>query len=135
LYYAQGYGNHAADFVNRYREAVVKEGVEVVHANTNTEMARMDAANYNKVRSFFIEDASYLRLRNIQIGYTLPKTIVEKLKIERLRIYAGAKNLFTLTNYSGFNPEIGGRDATQMGIDYGVYPPTRSFVFGVNLQF
>ncbi len=80
--------------------------------------------------SRFIEDGSYLRLKNLQIGYTLPKDITKKFFVERLRIYMTASNLFTLTKYSGYDPEIGVR-----GVDYGNYPQSRTFTFGLNVNF
>ncbi|MBR1631696.1 MAG: TonB-dependent receptor [Paludibacteraceae bacterium] len=89
-----------------------------VGAPTNTENS-----------SRFIEDASYLRLKNLQIGYTLPKNITQKAYIDRCRFYISASNLFTLTKYSGYDPEVGS------GVDYGNYPQSRTFTFGVNLDF
>ena len=77
----------------------------------------------------FIEDGSYLRLKNIQIGYTLPKNITQKFFCERLRFYVTASNLFTITKYSGYDPEVGS------GVDYGNYPQSRTFTFGLNASF
>lgn len=77
----------------------------------------------------FIENGSYLRLKNVQIGYTLPKEITKKAFIERLRFYVTASNLFTITNYSGYDPEVGS------GVDYGNYPQSRTFTFGLNANF
>lgn len=79
--------------------------------------------------SRFVEDGSYFRLKNAQIGYTLPKKVTEKFKCSRLRFYATASNLFTLTKYSGYDPEVGG------GVDYGNYPQSRTFTFGLNANF
>ncbi len=81
--------------------------------------------------SYFIENGSYLRLKNLQVGYTFPATITKKIKITSLRIYLQAINLFTLTKYSGLDPEIGGNDLA-FGIDYGNYPKARQFIFGLN---
>ncbi|MBQ9339317.1 MAG: TonB-dependent receptor [Paludibacteraceae bacterium] len=77
----------------------------------------------------FIENGSYLRLKNVQIGYTLPKKYTEKFRCSRLRFYATASNLFTITRYSGFDPEVGS------GVDYGNYPQSRTFTFGLNANF
>ena len=85
-----------------------------------------------EVSSHYIEDGSYLRLKNLQVGYTFPKNMTDKIKIKSLRIYLQAVNLFTLTKYSGLDPEIGGNDLA-FGIDYGNYPNTRQFLFGLNL--
>ena len=77
----------------------------------------------------FIEDGSYLRLKNLQIGYTLPKNITEKFHCSRLRFYITASNLLTITKYSGYDPEVGS------GVDYGNYPQSRTFTFGLNATF
>lgn len=77
----------------------------------------------------FLEDGSYLRLKNMQIGYTLPKNITQKFHCSRLRFYVTASNLFTITKYSGFDPEVGS------GVDYGNYPQSRTFTFGLNANF
>lgn len=79
--------------------------------------------------SRMVEDGSYLRLKNLQIGYTFPKKWMRKAHIERLRLYMTASNLFTLTKYSGYDPEVGG------GTDYGNYPQSRTFTFGLNSSF
>ena len=79
--------------------------------------------------SRFVEDGSYFRLKNIQIGYTLPKNITQKIHCSRLRFYVTATNLFTITKYSGYDPEVGS------GVDYGNYPQSRTFTFGLNANF
>ena len=77
----------------------------------------------------FIEDGSYLRLKNLQIGYTFPLKWTQKFRCSRLRLYATASNLFTITGYKGYDPEVGG------GVDYGNYPQRRTFTFGLNATF
>ncbi len=77
----------------------------------------------------FIESGSYFRLKNIQIGYTFPKSLISKIGISNLRIYASMSNVFTITDYSGFDPEIGG------GVDYGNYPQARTYLMGLNISF
>ena len=77
----------------------------------------------------FIEDGSYLRLKNLQIGYTFPLKWTQKFHCSRLRLYATASNLFTITGYKGYDPEVGS------GVDYGNYPQSRTFTFGLNATF
>lgn len=77
----------------------------------------------------FLEDGSYLRLKNLQIGYTIPQRVLQRAKIQNFRIYLAASNLFTITKYSGYDPEVGG------GVDYGNYPQSRTFMLGVNFTF
>jgi len=90
--------------------------------------------------SAFIEDGSYLRLKNITFGYTLPEEIAGKMKLNKCRVYTVIQNALTFTKYTGFDPEIGTNETTnwegpEYGIDRGVYPQARSIVFGVNLEF
>lgn len=105
----------------------------------------------NVPNSYFVENGSYLRAKNAQIGYTLPASTLKKLGIERLRVYVQSANLFTITKYSGLDPEIGTTantnnssggslnqsfsNTTSFGIDEGVYPNQRQFLFGLNVTF
>ena len=87
------------------------------------------APTNNETSSRFVEDASYFRLKNLQIGYTIPKQYAEKAHIQRARVFVSGSNLLTFTKYSGFDPEVGS------GVDYGNYPQSRTWTFGVNLNF
>lgn len=82
----------------------------------------------------YVTDGSYFRLKNIQMGYTLPRALTNKIFIDRLRVFVGAENLLTLTKYAGFDPEISS-GGTSLGVDYGVYPQSRTFNFGANISF
>lgn len=82
----------------------------------------------------YVYNGSYLRLKNIQLGYTLPQRITSKAFISSLRVYVAAENLLTFTQYHGFDPEISS-GGTSLGIDYGVYPQARVFTVGLNLNF
>ncbi len=92
--------------------------------------------NY-RVSDYWVEDASFIRARNVQLGYTLPQSLTKKFFVQRLRVYAQAENLFTLTRYSGCDPEVTGGNGfgTELGIDRGIYPQNRTFSVGVNLTF
>jgi len=92
--------------------------------------------NYNlRVSDYFLEDASYLRLKNIQLSYNLNPELLKKAKIHGARIYVGSLNLFTATKYKGFDPALVNEGVFSRGVDRGFYPLTRSFYFGVNLDF
>ena len=82
-----------------------------------------------------VEDASYIRLKNIQLGYEFSTRLLKKMHLKRLRLYASATNLFTITDYSGFDPEANafGQSTTLMGLDLGGYPQAKTFLFGINL--
>ena len=98
-----------------------------------------DSANQNyRVSDMWLEDGSFLRARNVQLGYTLPQQWTKKAGISRLRVYLQAENLFTLTKYTGCDPEVTGGNSgygTEVGVDRGVYPQSRTFSVGVNLTF
>lgn len=87
--------------------------------------------------SFFVQNGSYFRVRNAQLGYTLPSTLTEKMKISKLRVYANAQNALNFFKYKGLSPEVGanGNRPTQAGIDANVYPLSATFNFGVNVTF
>lgn len=90
----------------------------------------------NYIHSWAIEDASFLRLSNISIGYTFPKLMLRKAGIQTLRLYATGSNLFVWTPYSGFDPEVSTKGSNLTpGVDFGAYPRSRSFVFGLNITF
>lgn len=96
--------------------------------------------NYTKVSSYYVEDGSYLKLRNIQLGYTFPKTMSSRVGLANARLYFMAQNVFTITSYSGMDPEVVGNGAragtTARGIDtFSSYPRTRLFSIGVDLTF
>ena len=82
----------------------------------------------------YVYDGSYLRLKHIQLGYTLPAALTQKVFISSLRFYVAAENLFTFTKYHGFDPEISS-GGTSLGIDYGVYPQARVWTIGASLSF
>jgi hypothetical protein len=91
--------------------------------------------NYSTVSGYMVERGDYLKLKNLSIGYTLPQKYSRKAKMERLRIYFSAQNLFTITKYSGVDPEIGG-NSLMYNIDHqNRYLPSRLFSFGLDLSF
>ncbi len=86
--------------------------------------------------SYFVEDASFLRINNITLGYTLPAKLTKKAHISKLRVYATANNIHTFTNYSGYEPEVAvSGSALTPGVDYSAYPRAKSWVVGLNLTF
>ena len=93
-----------------------------------------DSSDNWKSSDLYVYDGSYLRLKNIELGYTLPQSLTQKVFINRLRLYVSAENLFTFTKYHGFDPEISS-GGTSLGVDYGVYPQARVWRVGFNLEF
>lgn len=107
--------------------------------NINTDEPRMSLSDPNgnsKVSDRQIEDGSYLRVKNVQLGYTLPSALVSRIKLSSLRVYISADNLFTVTKYSGLDPEFGDLygNATYYGVDQATYPSPRIFRAGVNIK-
>lgn len=108
--------------------------LEAMNANTTMWSPYMKAY---ALTDWAIEDGSFLRLSTITLGYTLPSSISSKLKMKKLRVYASGNNVFLLTNYSGFDPEVSTRRKTGLtpGVDYSAYPRSRSIIFGLNVNF
>ena len=96
-------------------------------------------SNTTQVNSWYVEDGSYLRLKALNIGYTISPAVLHKAGIDRLRIYVSGANLFTITKYTGLDPELQGanlQDQTNIGIDFGNYPANqKTYIIGVNLTF
>lgn len=104
-------------------------------SNTIPRFTFSDTNQNNRISDLYIEDASFVRLRNIQVGYTLPSSLLNRIKARSWRIYVSAENLFTLTGYSGADPEIGALSSFDIGIDRGVYPHARTFRLGTSITF
>ena len=103
---------------------------------TSNEIPRFVFGNTSNLVSsdLYVNDASYLRLKNISLGYTIPKNITRKFFVDNLRIYVMAENLLTFTKYHGYDPEISS-GGTSLGVDWGVYPQARTWTVGFNLGF
>lgn len=85
--------------------------------------------------SYYVEDASFLRIKSATLSYTLPNSAIEKLHIQRIRLYASGNNLITFTRYSGYDPEVAWRDPLLTGVDKLAFPRVRTFIFGANVSF
>lgn len=93
-------------------------------------------ANDNDLFSdFYIEDGSYLRIKNVQLGYSLPQAILDQIGFGKVRVYASINNLFTFTNYQGYDPNISSGSPLASGIDIGFYPQARNYLTGVKIIF
>lgn len=111
--------------------------------NTGASIPRVALSDPNgnrQISDFFVEDADYLRLKTLTVGYTLPKSVLNGTGIDKLRFYFTGQNLLTFTNYSGFDPEIGESfpddyGVTELGVDRGQYPQPKTFILGLNINF
>lgn len=116
-------------------------GKEVLNSWTpeqrNNPLPSQNATNTKQVSSEFIEDASFIRLKNISLGYTLPSTLSKKVNLSKVRFNVSAQNLLTFTSYSGFDPEVSANNSDDKlsGIDNGITPNPRVFSFGLNATF
>ena len=114
--------------------------VKVANADTKTPRPTASDPNDNdRLSTRYIEDGSYLRIKNITLGYTFPKSLLQKAKIENVRVYCNIQNLYTFTKYTGFDPEVGAstqdKEGRTFGVDNGRYPSPMTCSFGVNITF
>ncbi|MET3607208.1 SusC/RagA family TonB-linked outer membrane protein [Mucilaginibacter rubeus] len=102
--------------------------------HTNTNIPRLSASdangNFGNVSDFYVENGSYMRIKNVTLGYTLPKALMTKIGVRSARVFANAQNLATFTKYTGLDPEVG---INQNGVDLGLYPQARIILIGVNV--
>ncbi|GAB3858422.1 TonB-dependent receptor [Hymenobacter terrigena] len=126
---------------NRYRTIDLNTGQAI------TDVATLDALNKDAniwaaprqliPHSWAVEDGSFLRLSNITVGYSLPKSIIQRAKMSQFRIYGTLNNIYTWTKYTGFDPEVNTRRGTALtpGVDYAGYPRSKAYLLGVNISF
>jgi TonB-dependent starch-binding outer membrane protein SusC len=109
--------------------------------NTDTDVPKAAVGRTRRVSTRWIYDGSYVRLKNLSLGYNLPQSVLNELNISRLRVYVSAQNIFTITNYPGYDPEVnynsGGatNGNRNVGLDYGSYPNAKSYTVGLNIGF
>lgn len=115
---------------------LVNDPAQLEAMNENTTMWSPYMDRY-VLSDWAVEDASFLRLNTLTLGYSIPKSLTQKVHINNMRFYATCNNVFVLTNYSGFDPEVSTRRSTPLtpGVDYSPYPKSRQFIFGLNLNF
>lgn len=130
--------NSTGNTINNWYEDI--DNVKVANPETNVPRAIWNDPNDNaRLSDRYIEDGSYLRIKNISLGYTFPRHIINSLHLETLRLYCNIQNLYTLTKYSGFDPEVGASTASSAGnvygLDNGRYPSPKVYSFGINISF
>ncbi|MBW8325314.1 MAG: TonB-dependent receptor [Prolixibacteraceae bacterium] len=148
MFFQGSYGNELINYVSRWTdyfqfngnrsperlyeswtEARYKSGAKIT-----LPIAETHDTNSQLPNSSFVESGSYFRLKNLQIGYSLPKELVTRMKVSNLRLYVQATNLFTITPYSGLDPEIRSTNDRHNGLDQGIYPTSQTIMFGLNLS-
>ena len=131
---AAWFDNQTVDQMNRWQNA---------GDITDVPQARLGESNGTKNSSRYLSDASYLRVRNINLGYNIPTRLISKIKLSNMRVYVGVQNLYTLTKYKGWDPEVnwtGTGRSTQntniiQGYDFYTAPQARTYTLGINLSF
>ena len=119
----------------RHRDLVNSWSDENPTSNIPTPRSRIEHPNVNTATDYFLEDGSFVRLRNIILGYSLQNNLLDKIGIENFRVYINAQNAITWTNYSGFDPEVGSSNPFNGGLDRGNYPVTATYSAGVSITF
>ncbi|MBW3130198.1 TonB-dependent receptor [Hymenobacter profundi] len=134
--------NKSADFVGVWSNFYASRMDRWTPSNPNSNQPRVTSADTNgndRFSSRYVEDASYLRARNMELGYTLPQAFLSKVKVRGARVFASVDNVFTLTKYTGYDPEISTsafyNNPLAYGVDYGNYPQARTYRLGFNVQF
>ena len=135
------YANLLSTMDNRVRYtdnsgALITDQATFDQVNANATMWSPVRGNYI-LHSYAVENGSFLRVNNLTLGYSLPKMLTSRARIQQLRFYVTLNNLYTFTSYSGYDPEVNTRRATPLtpGVDYAAYPRSRAFLFGLNLGF
>lgn len=119
-----------------YKLYYVDNGLDIYkRANKGRTLWNPTDVTTNITQSYFIEDGSFLRCNDITLGYTIPNKIMKKIGLTKARFYVSATNLFIITGYSGYDPEVDIQTGLTCGMDYNRYPRSRGFVFGTNITF
>lgn len=128
---SEGNFNNMRIMLDRWQSSDNPGNLQINRAN------RKSRGNNGRTSTWHIEDGSYLRLQNVSLGYSLPRSVLDKLNISKLRLFVSGNNLYTWTDYTGYNPEVNLRDDNQLtpGLDYGTYPLAKTYSFGMNLSF
>lgn len=124
-------GSKWFDHIDNVR--VKNPGTKIPHTSIN------DPNDNDRISDRYVEDGSFLRIKNITLGYTFPKALLNKAKIENLRVYVNIQNLYTFTKYTGYDPEVGASTQDSSGLTYGLdngrYPSPAMYSFGLNITF
>jgi len=144
IYYTRGFERHKnvlAVLNDRWTNVdgggqFITNPAALAEMNKNAKYPSYDGNTVTRFHSGAVEDASFLRISNVTLGYNLPKRLVRKMHLNRLRVYATANNLYTFTNYSGFDPEVSTRNRSGLtpGVDWGAYPRSKTYILGVNIS-
>ena len=128
---------NSTDVLNTYGD-MMTAGLRLNEINQNAQIYNPASATQMQLIDYAVEDASFLRVNNLTLGYTLPKKAIKRIFLQNVRIYFTGYNLFCIKNYSGTDPEVdtsSKKNAMTPGVDYAAYPKSRTFVGGINVTF
>jgi TonB-linked SusC/RagA family outer membrane protein len=131
--YTADFGSH--DDYTTTSKTVLDQTTDYIAMNANKSLWNPADVVTNTINSYFVEDGSFLRCQDITVGYTFPKKIINKIYLSKLRAYFSAGNLFMITGYSGYDPEVDVQSGLTPSMDYNRYPRSRTFSFGINATF
>ncbi len=142
MFWYGSYGNDMINFVSRWIDYGMFNGGLSKDAlydswtptNKGARLPKLDQASHSQdASSAFVEDGSFLRLKNLRLGYTLPQSLTTKAKLQNVRLYVQASNLLTFTKYSGLDPELRNEGGMRFGVDKGAWPTARQIIFGITV--
>ena len=131
--YTADFGSH--DDYTTTNKTVLDQTTDYIAMNANKSLWNPADVVTNTINSYFVEDGSFLRCQDITVGYTFPKKIINKIYLSKLRAYFSAGNLFMITGYSGYDPEVDVQSGLTPSMDINRYPRSRTFSFGINATF
>lgn len=135
IYNGTNYFYEAMSSGSNFLSSTLNAWTESNHSNTMPRAILSDPNGNTRESTRYLEKADFVKIRQIQLGYTLPKALTQKMQLERLRLYASVNNLCTLTGYSGIDPEFSRKSVLDTGVDNYIFPFTRSYLFGIQLSF
>ncbi len=142
FFFQGAYGHEVVNAANQYGFAYTNRTTKVLNAwmpGNETNIARPSALEVtnHQFSDYYVEDGSYMRLKNVTLGYTLPKSLSREINMSNVRVYVSGQNLITFTDYSGLDPEIGMNDGNPLdvGIDRAFYPAARTVLGGIQISF
>jgi len=135
IYNGTNYFYEAMSAGSNFLSSTLNAWTESNHSNTMPRAILSDPNGNTRESTRYLEKADFVKVRQIQLGFTLPKALTQKMQLERLRAYASVNNLCTLTGYSGIDPEFSRKSVLDTGVDNYIFPFTRSYLFGIQLSF
>ncbi|NCB96595.1 MAG: SusC/RagA family TonB-linked outer membrane protein, partial [Negativicutes bacterium] len=135
IYNGTNYFYEAMSAGSNFLSSTLNAWTESNHSNTMPRAILSDPNGNTRESTRYLEKGDFVKIRQIQLGYTLPKALTQKMQLERLRVYASVNNLCTFTGYSGIDPEFSRKSVLDTGVDNYIFPFTRSYLFGVQLSF